>query len=54
MDRRTDGWTDGRDGQTDEWIVGWMDRQMDGQTDGWTDGWMDSWMDEHSDGWTDG
>lgn len=26
-----------------EWMSGWVGRQMDGQTDGWVGRWMDRW-----------
>ena len=48
-----------KDGHTDSWIEGWMDRQIeerwiDGKLDRWKAAQMESWIDGKMDRWKDG
>ena len=43
-------WENRRNGQREEWVEGWLDKQMDG----WTEGKMNGWVDRKKEGllWT--
>ena len=43
-------WGNQRNGQREEWVEGWLDKQMDG----WTEGKMNGWVDRKKEGllWT--
>ena len=46
--------TNVRNGWTDKWMDGPIDRQIDGWMDRWTNGQTDRWMDQRwMDGWID-